>query len=220
MDGTREWDISFKDSYIKPYMTDFGPRNDLLWNAYIPAGWTSDEQFAYLAVQTSNAELPYPGYDALFRLDLSTGKLTPTLKPAIGHLTTDYVFRFSPGGSQLAYVNQNVLPLRIVIYNLASGTEQSFSLDGTFGQAGSFLWSPDEKQLVFAAGDSIGDSVILFDLVTMKNEYLVKDSAHTYLPRAWAGDTSLYSQDYPSGWVYLDTQTKTITPAPAPTPMP
>lgn len=222
MDGSLDWSLSFKDSYLDPYKTGDPAMPTLLQAAFIPAGWTPDEQFAYLGVQTSTDKTPFKGYDALFRLDLATGKLTPTLKPAVGSLATSYAFRFSPGGTQLAYVNQAIHPLGIIIYNTGTGAEQRISLDARFTQAGGFVWSPDEKQLVvsvFDPGAHGGDSVILFDLATMKNTYLLQNSATVYLPVAWTGDTAVYTQNYsyPGNWEYLDTQTGAIAPAPAPT---
>ena len=223
MDSSQKWAISFKDEYITAYKPDDPNMSSLLQKSFIPVGWTKDEKFAYLAVQTSSDDSPYKGYDALFRVDLSTGKLRPTLKPAIGPLATSYAFKFSPGGTMLAYFNQLIQPLTIIILNTGTGDETKFTLDAKFTQGGSFLWSPDEKQLIVSVldkGANGGNSVIVFDLETKKNDYLVQQSATIYLPVAWVDATTIYAESYPGNWVYLNTQTKEVTPAPAPTPIP
>jgi dipeptidyl aminopeptidase/acylaminoacyl peptidase len=223
MDGSQEWNVSFKRTYIAAYKSDDPQATDLLQTAFIPAGWTGDEKYLYLAVQSGPADAPFVYFDALFRLDLTTGRLTPTLKPAVGTLRTSYAFQFSPGGTQLAYVNQTVRPLSIVLYNTGTGAENRITLDARFSQAGSFLWSPDEKQLLVSAQDmgaNGGNSVILFDLATMKDQYLVQNSPIVYLPLGWVGDTSIYAERYPDQWVSLDTHSRAITPAASPTPLP
>ena len=223
MDGTQEWSVSFKQAYLAVYKADDRQATDLLEAAFVPAAWTGDETFAYLAVQSSPQDAPFAGYDALFRLDLSTGQLTPTLRPAMGSQRTSYVFQFSPGGTQLAYVNLMVQPLSIVLYNTQTGAENRIPLDARFSRAAGLVWSPDEKQLLVSAQDTGangGNSVILFDLATMTNQYLVQNSPIVYLPLAWVGDTSVYAERYPNQWVSLDTHSKAITPAASPTPLP
>jgi hypothetical protein len=223
VDSSQKWAISFKDEYITAYKPGDPNMSSLLQKSFIPAGWTKDEKFAYLAVQTSNEESPYKGYDALFRLDLSTGKLRPTLKPAIGPLATSYSFKFSPGGTMLAYFNQLIQPLTIIILNTGTGDETKFTLDAKFTQGGSFLWSPDEKKLIVSVldqGANGGNSVIVFDLETKKNDYLVQQSPTVYLPVAWVDTTTIYAKSYPGDWVYLNTLTKEVTNAPAPTSTP
>jgi hypothetical protein len=222
LDASQQWALSFKDQYITPNKPNDPEMSSLLQKSFIPISWTKDEKFAYLGVQTSNEDSPFKGYDALFRLDLSTGKLRPTLKPAVG-LDTSYAFKFSPGGTMLVYFNQLIQPLTITILNTGTGDETKFTLDSKFTRGGSFLWSPDEKQLIVSVldqGANGGNSVIVFDLETKKNEYLVQRSSTVYLPIDWVDGTTIYAESYPGSWVYIDTITKVVTSAPSPTPTP
>jgi|GEM_PF-5664909 len=214
--------ISFKDEFISLYRPNDPNVSLLLQESFIPIPWTADKQFAYLAVQTSSEETAYNGYDALFRLDVSSGEMYPTLSPAVG-AATSYAFKFSPGGTMLAYINQKVQPLTVVLVDIVTGAENKFTLDAKFTQGGALIWSPDEKQLVVSAlddGANGGNSVIVFDLEKMENEYLVQQSTEIYLPIEWIEGTKIYAESYPDRWVYIDVITKEIVLALPPTPTP
>lgn len=221
MDGSRQWELSFSELYIKPYRSDDANLDTLREKTFLPARWTKNEDFVYLAVQTSSAEIPFKGYDGLFRLDLSTGKLRPVLKPAIAPLSATYAFKFSPAGNKLAYINQAVQPVTIVIIDTGTGEESKIALDVRFTQGGGLLWSQDEKQLLVSVldeGRNGGNAVILYDFMTMSNEYILQQSADVYLPSEWSGVNTIYAEKYPGQWVYIDLASKEIKPAPAPKP--
>jgi dipeptidyl aminopeptidase/acylaminoacyl peptidase len=223
MDGSQKWNLSFDETYLKPYRAGDANLSALLQKAFIPVRWTKNEDFVYLAVQTTSNDKSYKGYDGLFRLDLSTGKSRPVLKPAIAPLSTTYAFKFSPGGNKLAYINQSVQPVAIVIIDTGTGVENKITLDNRFSQGGSLLWSPDEKRLmvsVFDPGKNGGNSVILYDLETMKNESILQQSTKTYLPLEWVDANTIYAESYPGNWVYIDLMSKDVRSAPAPTPAP
>lgn len=219
MDGSRQWGLSFDELYIQPYRSTDASLDALQEKAFIPVRWTKNEDFVYLAVQTSNAETYFKGYDGLFRLDLSTGKLRPVLKPAIAPLSTTYAFKFSPAGNKLAYINQAVQPVTIVIIDTGTGAENKIALDARFTRGGGLLWSQDEKQLLVSVmdeGKNGGSAVILYDFGTMSNEYILQQSADVYLPYDWYGQATIYAEKYPGKWVYIDLTSKEIRPAPKP----
>ncbi len=142
---------------------------------------------------------------------------------AIAPLSTTYAFKFSPYGNKLAYINQSVQPVTITIIDTSTGEENKITLDARFTQGGSLLWSQDEKQLVVSAldeGQNGGNSVILYDLETMKNEYIIQQSATTYLPLEWVDATTIYAESYPGSWVYINLANQEVRTAPAPTPAP
>lgn len=219
--GEKTWSLSFSELYLQPYRTDDTSISTLLENSFIPVRWTKNEDFVYLAVKTSNEETPYKGYDGLFRLDLSTGNLRTVLKPAIYPLATTYDFKFSPNGNKLAYINQSVGPITIVMVDTGSGEESRITLDARFTQAGGLTWSQDEKRLVVAAldeGANGGNAVILYDLETMENTYLVQQAEKVYQPLDWNDPTQIYVKVVSEGWVYLDPTSGDVSPAPSPAP--
>jgi dipeptidyl aminopeptidase/acylaminoacyl peptidase len=223
MDGSQSWSLSFNEVYLKPYRANDLNLNALLPKAFIPVRWTKNEDFVYLAVQTNATGNPYAGYDGLFRLDLSTGKSRPVLKPATAPLSTTYAFKFSPNGNKLAYINQAVKPVAITIIDTGNGGENKITLDNKFSQGGNLVWSANEQKLIVSALDSGkngGNSVILYDLETMKNEYVLQQSTTTYLPLEWIDTNTIYAESYPGSWVYIDLGTGATSAAPAPTPVP
>jgi hypothetical protein len=222
-DGSATWSLSFKEAFLQPYRPEAANQPDLLQTAFIPVRWTKNEDFVYLTVQTANSAGLYPGADGLFRLDLSTGKLRAVLKPAAAPLSTTYAFKFSPGGNKLAYINQAVQPVTLVILETGTGTEQKITLDARFTQGGSLLWSPDEKELlisVLETGQNGGHALIRYNLETQENVFILQQSARPYRPLEWLWPNTLYAEIDPGQWVYLDLLTQTETTAPAPTPLP
>ena len=221
-DGSKQWSISFNEAYLKPYRANDPQLGTLLENSFIPVRWTKNEDFVYLAIKTATHENPFVGYDGLFRLDLSSGMLRAVLKPATAPMFATYDFKFSPNGTKLAYINQSIQPIAITIVDTVAGNEQKITLDARFTQGGSLLWSPDEKQLVVSALDGSlndTDSVILYNLETQSNEYLLQQSVDIYLPVEWAQIAGvIHAEVYPGKWVYIDTTTHIITDAPAPSP--
>jgi hypothetical protein len=223
MDGSKQWSLSFYETYLKPYRTGDVNLSSMLQKTFIPVRWIKNEDFVYLAARTSGQDIAYKGSDGLFRLDLSTGKSRPVLKPAIAPLIATYDFKFSPSGTKLAYINQAVQPITIVIVDTGNGQENRITLDNKFSQGGSLLWSKDEQKLIVSVMDENkngGNAVILYDLETMENDYITQQSASIYLPIEWIDTNTIYAENYPEKWVYMDLSTLTTNPAPSPTPEP
>jgi len=224
LDGTKNWSISFNETFIQPYRQNDPNLSELLQRTFIPLHWTKKEDFVYLAVRSSNEETPYQGYDGLFRLDLASGKIRPTLSPAIAPIFATYDLKFSPDGLKLAHINSSVKPVNIVIDDTATGETQTITLDARFTQGGGLVWSPDATKLVVSVLDETsqngGNSVIVYDLATMKNKYVIQQSSTTYVPREWLDASTIYAQTFPDGWVNIDLDNGSVTAASAPTPAP
>lgn len=223
MDGSKQWSISFNHDYIEPYKADDRNMSKLLQEHFIPVEWTMNEDFVYLAAPALEEKLPYTSYDGLFQLDLSTGKISPILRPATAPLSASYAFKFSPSRTKLAYINQSLPSVTIAIDDTTTGDEQTIKLDARFGLAGGLLWSPDEKQLIVSAVDTNsngGYCLIIYDFETKKNEYIFQQFGGAYLPVEWIDATTIYAKSYSGSWVIIDLTTKEVTPASAPTPTP
>lgn len=222
--GTKKWNISFNDVYIQPYKADDANLSKLLKETFIPVRWTVHEDFVYLAVPGSDENATYKGYDGLFRLDLSTGKSTPVLRPATAPLSASYAFKFSPTGTKLAYINQAVETIKVVMVDMGTGDENSFTLDARFTRGGGIVWSSDEKQLIVSAFDANtsggGYALISYNFETNKNEYIIQQYPHAYSAYEWIDANTIYAENYMGSWVYINLATKEFTAAPAPTPVP
>lgn len=219
--GEKLWSLSFNELYLQTYRSDDPAVAALLKYSFVPVRWTKNEDFVYLAVKTSAEETPYQSYDGLFRIDLSSGNVRTVLKPAIYPLATTYDFKFSPNGNKLAYINQSVGPITIVMIDTGSGEESRITLDARFTKAGGLVWSQDEKQLVVAAldeGANGGNAVILYNLETMENTYLIQQAEKIYQPLDWNDPTQIYVKAVSEGWVYLDPVSRDVSPAPSPVP--
>ena len=219
-DGSKEWDISFNDFYIKPYRTDDANMDKLLAQAFTPVNWTKKEDYVYLAAPLAQENPPfYANVAAVFRLDLASGKLRPVLAPVNAPGKSSYAFSFS-AGTKLAYINTQVHTVKIIIDDTVSGDEQTITLDARFTEGGSIAWpKDDEKQLAISAFDANstggGYSLIVYNLETNKNEYIIQQSDEAYLPISWLDAETLYASKGEQ-WFYINTVTKAISEAPPP----
>ncbi len=151
-DDPQKWmRISVKDTFITPYRSADPKKSELLQNTmFRPIHWVPNDEFVYFVPDSlnfinDNSGL-YKGFDGLFRLNLSTGKISTTLKPAIAPLVTTYSFAFSPDESKLVYMNQSILPLTIVLFDIPTGTEKRITLDRKYTDGGNLLWMWPQKQ--------------------------------------------------------------------------
>jgi hypothetical protein len=135
LDETREWSLS-STSLIGPFTTHFV-------NVF---GWSVDGKYAYVGANphTDGFWEPFHQVSDLFQLDLQTGEIISLLKGAY------YSFSFSPDGKLLAYVETAQSPVILHIRNLEWGTEQSAQFDSKYNTAGSYIWSPDSRDLIFS----------------------------------------------------------------------
>jgi hypothetical protein len=217
MDNQRHISLSFKGSFIDPYRSTDPDQSGLLKLAFVPVRWTANEDFVYLAAPTPDNGNPYKGYYGLFRLNLVTDELAPTLTPVTAPATTTYAFQFSPRGGKLAYITQGVLPLTILIEDSATGGETEIKLGTQFTQASNLLWAEDEQHLVYSVYEpNKGGAVVLYNLGNAKIKYVVEQSDDAYLPLSWVNNVVVYAEKYPGSWVYINVSTQEITEAPAP----
>ena len=149
------WQFSAQDQFGVEYYGDFHMIH-----------WTADEKFLYFAVMnpldgagpiTSNAE-------ALFRMDLTNGKVTIVLgtvnieDPANQNF---YVVSISPTSRRLVYsinpvYSGDVRPqTKLHLVDLQSGDEKIIPIEKEYVTIGSFVWSEDGQQLIYKLyGDS------------------------------------------------------------------
>lgn len=212
-DGSKQLSVSFVDAYIIPYKADDANMSTLLQEFFTPVRWTMNEDFVYLAVPSVSENAPFKGYDGLLRLDLSTGKTTAVLKPATAPLSVSYAFSFSPGGNKLAYINESVQSVTVVIDDTSTGEQQTIKLDARFDKGGSLSWSPDEKKLAVSVVDSStngGNSVIVYDLENNTNEYILQQPYHVYSLGDWVDANTITAVNDLGADVYIDLATKEV----------
>jgi len=212
-DGSKQVNVSFVDAYISPYKADDANMSTLLQQFFTPVRWTMNEDFVYLAVPSVIEHAPFKGYDGLLRLDLSTGKTTPVLRPATAPLSVSYAFSFSPGGNKLAYINESVKSVTVVIDDTATGEQQTIKLDARFDQGGSLSWSPDDKKLAVSVVDTStngGNSVIIYDLENNTNEFILQQPYHIYSLGDWADATTITAVNDLGADVYIDLVAKEV----------
>lgn len=190
----------------------------LSYYALFPLRWTADDKFLYLVRDSPADGVQYPQAFALMRLNIETGKVTPVLPP-----TGNYYFDFSADGTKLLSVDQSITPMVVKVANLITGDEVDIHLDKRFDQAGYLLLSPGGDKLVISTIDNEkGISMILADLSSMSQKYLVEDLHHDFFPMSWIDDRTIYGWSYENeltSYFYLDIMTKQANPAPTPTPI-
>jgi hypothetical protein len=143
------WQFSAQDQFGVEYYGDFRLIH-----------WTADEKFLYFALMnpldgpgpiTSNAE-------ALFRMDLSTGKVI-TILGSINNpdpsTQSFYVVSLSPTSRRLAYSENksyfgDVPPQKkLYLIDLQSGEEKTIPIETEYSQIGSFVWSENGQLLTY-----------------------------------------------------------------------
>jgi dipeptidyl aminopeptidase/acylaminoacyl peptidase len=125
--------------------------------------------------------------DGLFELDLASGEITEFLP----NFTPDwpYGWSLSPDGTQV--VSGDVVPRKIVIFDVADGSETVIA-DDVFGYGSGVQWSPDGRWLAMTAlVRGVDDGGLwAWDL---QEEEAVQVSATTWVNYAWVGPSRLLS---------------------------
>ena len=169
------------------YYADFGVE---YWGDIRYIKWAQDETYLYFSVMnpvdgpgpfTANAE-------ALFRMDLSNGKVVKIL----GNIDYDdpnrdfYVVSISPTDRRLIYSDGYLWlgdkpPTQLYINDLQTGTQTVIPVGVEFSQIGGFVWSEDGLQLVYKLYSTSDDyclysySIRLLDLKDMSSITFIKD---------------------------------------------
>ena len=211
LDGNIIWDVSFYDAYGVFQKNEFDP-DGIRRGTMSIVHWTNDGNYVYLRPIFCCVDAPeYVFFNyfnnalALYRLDLRSGKITPTLQPFNDNILAGYYVSFSPTDKYLAYVSSDS-PRDVHLYNLKTGDVFSIVIDEQYVASGNFSWSQDSNQAVFVgvkAGWSYYDasvengvSYFLLDLRTQSSIHLFdKQDLHRV---SWMQDGNIILHN-PSG---------------------
>lgn len=200
-----DWISKFPSTTFKP---DLWHENILIFRAYI---------------------LPCPDYffcvyqdgDALYKVDLENGEFSILLPPQ----STSYAFSISPDGKYLGYVYHGK-PEAIYIRDLASGEENQIVLTEIYERVGSFVWTPDSKEILFFGisytNGLFYSSLFLYDTVNSSLSLLLDHHSGTYFsgdlssnsPEYWHQPDVLYLGAVDSPHLYINIRTREINQAP------
>ena len=130
--------------------------------------WTADSKFFYFSADAYLGDgcgcFCYRDGAALFRLEMSSAKITPVLVYQ-GKRTGTYSFSFSPNGRRLAYVSN--WENKLVIRDLQTGEENSIDFS-QYTETGNLVWSPDSQKLAFGLASCPDTSYPTFKLGLIK----------------------------------------------------
>lgn len=184
-DGTKLFVISYSD------VSDLlGFTSSDTWyvdNIY-PLHWTEDGRFLFFSEYICCVDTDAFGWDDdLFRLNLITGEWSRLING-----TANY-YDFSPAGEKMIYIPFDRSgfgqPVIINILDLETWSQNQILLQD-YEQAGSVVWSPDEKSIVLVAKTgNIYDgnqkySIVIMDLVT--DSYKVISYPYHIYPVSWS----------------------------------
>ena len=126
-------------------------------------------------------------HEGLFELDLGSGEITEFLP----NFTPDwsYGWSLSPDGTRV--VSGDVVPRKIVIFDVADGTETVIA-DDVFGYGTGVQWSPDGNWLAMSALVRGVDDGGLWAW-NLEDEEAVQISATTWVNYTWVGGSTLLS---------------------------
>jgi hypothetical protein len=219
-DGTR-WVLQFSD-YVHPGLR-LG--DELGMGGLYPQQWTADEKYLFFSsyIGFDGGGTCYYGFGdhGLFRLNITTGAVSVVLP--ITDSPVGYLYAFSPGGRRLAYVADPP-----VILDLRTGELTPFYV----GQEiiGNLTWSPDGRELAYAACRPTADWLIersmvrIYSLETGLSRTILELEKIFISIRSWDGDQQLEIslEDWEArdhSYLYYDWASATlITPTPTPTP--
>jgi hypothetical protein len=220
LDGTASWEVPFYETYGRFHGFQDGTMN--LFH------WSKDGQFAYFIPSFCCLDVPQSTYfnyfrisAALYRLDLTSGKVTTTLAPDPSDLTAGYSFAFSPNDKYLIYrENYHIF----AIYTLKTGKIERIDLKDKWLDGG-FSWSPDSKKVVFVIDNTTYNApdgvpsykfdYYLFQIGDAEPKRIV-EVEDTYR-LTWLPENRLLFNDAEHPMLY-DMTTNSFVPVPTPTP--
>ena len=152
--------------------------------------WTSDEIFLYFSVMNPiDGPSPIPANaEALFRMDLSTGKVATLLNgitkdPANQHL---YAVSISPTSRRLAYsmgMGESSIDGRpqtkLHLIDLQNSDEKVIPIEPEYSTIGEFVWSKNGQQLAYTLYSYADD--YCKDAYSIRWLNLVDDNAITFI---------------------------------------
>jgi len=185
-DGTKEWSLS-SNTLIAPYTEHF---------VYV-SHWSNDGAYAYVRVNphTDGYWEPFHQGIVLYRLDLETGQTSEVL-PLGKSDWIFYSFSFSPNDRRLAYIVTDQSPVILHIRDMQTGVEQSFEFEPKYNTGGSYIWSPDDRKMVFSLGQYLGNdefvtSIVLWDNDNLSTTELIKEHESLMKPIEWTEESKI-----------------------------
>jgi hypothetical protein len=171
---------SWKFSYNSFYGQDvLNPCTELLHT-------TNDGVYVYfsLPLDCMMIEPWFPSIIGVFRMNLTNGKVDRILGANYdfqNYSGRTYNVSISPTGRRMAYIDDETLPLTLIIQDLNTGEHRSFQLDSKYLNGGRFKWSADGTKLALLLAskpkDENGDYLISFAF----QDLLKTDSMVTFI---------------------------------------
>lgn len=179
-----------------------------------PMQWSLDSSKLYFTNQLYGVGgLLFTGGPDLQVVDVATGNITPLLDD-LGCMCAMAV---SPDGTKVARIT-GAGPLELVIHDLATGNEQTATIDAAHLQAGNILWAPDQKSLVYTMAitsfdDSSNDryAVVQVDATTLAQKTLVPDDARLLVTALWPDSNLIWLNNLQNEVWLLTPGTGTLT---------
>lgn len=144
-----KWILQAKDYNTEEFKKDFLDSSPYGEMGIFPVVWSSDGKLLYFATRVSiDADGPcFFGFgdNGLYKIDVSTGKISTILPPPSSHSRYGYQYAFSPDGKWLVYgIDQtNILNLQ---------TNQIYPIDN--GKSRGFTWSEDSSKVIYIRDNS------------------------------------------------------------------
>ncbi|VAW33402.1 hypothetical protein MNBD_CHLOROFLEXI01-591 [hydrothermal vent metagenome] len=181
------------------------PAQGLGYDLAEPLFFTPDEQYLYFHHRgVADGCGIYFGGGNLVQVDLSSGTQTELENTAgVGHT-------LSPDGQRTAFLSgRNGDAFTLTLYNLGSGDVETipFSLAGENAAAGSLIFSPDGRQVAFAAQQTYcgkGWTIGTIDLETAALTLYPADDLAFWRPIGWVGDLIVLRPFSSDDTKYLD----------------
>lgn len=201
-DGSKEWQLSFKDVTGYPffgYTNQFGEQAGFP-SVPLPYHWYKDSRYLFIAPQVIADGNQSDGL-GLYRFDTQTGRYTPFLPSG----ESSYNFAFSPDDEYYVY-SYGMDNKAIHIASLETGEEQTVQVaDGQEASFRRFLWSPDSTKFVFIY-DNLATSksaLLLFDTI-QKTLTTLLEIEDKLIPIRWASEVEVVLEEYTTqGQQYL-----------------
>ena len=219
-DSSKSWFFSYYDTFGLKY------ENGNHFGKIKPKYWSNDGKYLYF--------FPFFGGDggcvfyaegqALFRLDLESGKYSEVLLPTEN--SSYYNFSFSNDEKYLGYFEVWQKYPILNLLNLTTNKHQEIPLGEKYSGAGYLIWSQDDNQVLFSARSGDECESMVYYLVTLNLENQIQKivfegDKEKYFPVKWIDENLiLVEAGFSEEYFYLNTGTGEILPYNEPTSTP
>jgi hypothetical protein len=164
--------------------------------------WTNDHRYFYFRyIVHGDGGYFFGSTIALWRMDLTTGKVDEVLRPTIVERRFSGRFMdlsFSPSGRRLAYIYQTEgSDLNLV--DMKTGALQVIPIPDPYTLAGVFLWQPNGTSLILEMAGPEGDysmpsyyGAMLVDLIDLSSILLVDHSPSYFRKQILTDDNVIF----------------------------